>query len=94
MRIGWGPALGRVQDPGHCDRARVIWFTRKCMGSYLVSCLAPCLRARVFPFYARSLRRHATRTLVFPRQEVPGEMERGGGDAPSCAPSTTFHDPS
>lgn len=77
MRIGWGPALGRVQDPGQCDRARVTWFTRMCVGSYLVSCLAPCLRARVFPFYARSLRRHATRTLVFLRQEVPvGDGER------------------
>lgn len=81
MRIGWGPALGRMQDPRQCDRARVIWFTRKCVGWYLVSCLAPCLRARVFPFYARSLRRHATRTLVFPRQEVPG----GDGESEAAA---------
>ena len=74
MRIGWGPALGRVQDPGQGDRTRVIGITppRKCVGSYLVSCLAPCLRARAraFPFYARSLRRHATRMPLAPHASI------------------------
>lgn len=104
MRIGLGPALGRVvQDPRQGDRTRVILFTptRGCaetlcgiVSGQLFGLLSSRL-CTVFLFYARSLRRHATRTLVVLRQGWQGgDGERGAAAMRQLAPSTAFHDPS